>query len=358
MVLGVAGCALPGIYREGVKERDAAVSDASQPEPPQAALAEEALDPFKDPKNRNEDFATFQTLIPPAHVFAEWPMPDTSAHSKWKPSYTVSEHVITDNVTKLRWQRVMPKIYPGCTGEYDYVGRKHAVGTGCLWEEAKAYCERPEIAEQLGAGHWRLPTRIELETLIDVSRVNFIDPLFDDFPIDYVWSSSPVPNDIPDGLKLSWNVDFTVGATGDGGRFKAGRARCVSSENDSGGTEQSFDLHRDFLVRDLHTQLEWQASPDSAARDFFEAIAYCEQLESAGGGWHLPSLKELLTLVDTTRWRPAINRHAFGLTRNDRYWTSTQYLDGRDLAYVIDFERGGSHAAGMYADLHYVRCVR
>jgi hypothetical protein len=336
-----AACALPTIHRDGEQEPD----------------PERYPDPMKDPANRNEDLEAFRKLLPGAHLFAEWPMPDNSEHSKTKPSYTVEADVVTDNVTKLRWQRLMPVNYPGCSAQYEFVGRKHAVGSGCTWADAKAYCESPELAKQLGGGTWRLPTRIELESLIDTSRLNTVDPLFDDFPIDYVWSSSPVLNPILDGLKMSWNVDFTMGGSGTGGRYKAGRARCVSSPSDDGGKEQKF-ARRSTTTRDLTTQLEWQSGPDSETRSWHEAVKYCERLELAEGGWHLPSLKELLTIIDPTRHRPAINLAAFHTPPDARFWTSTEYLLEPNTAYVIDFASGMTGPAGSYDEKHFVRCVR
>jgi hypothetical protein len=159
-------------------------------------------------------------------------------------------------------------------------------------------------------------------------------------------------------LKLSWDVDFTNGLTGEGGRFKAGRPRCVSSENETGGRKQELDVSVAHIARDKHTRLEWQQSPDSETRNFYDAIRYCEQLDLEGGGWHLPSLKELLTIVDTTRYMPAINLYAFSLTHETPYWTSSEYLDARDSAYLVDFSHGGSHVSPSLTELHYVRCVR
>ncbi|HTU64054.1 MAG TPA: DUF1566 domain-containing protein, partial [Polyangiales bacterium] len=363
----LTACALPGIHRENsdqqaVDTQDASVSpdrDAAMLEPAETADDDAGVsyDPLTDPANRNEDMDAFRALVPTDHLFAEWPMPDSSEHAKAKPSYTVSEHVITDNVTKLRWQRVLPNRYPSCKGNYDFVGRLHGVGSGCTWDEARDYCSSPALAAQLGGGTWRLPTKIELESLIEPARINTIDALLNAFPIDFVWTSSPVLNPILDGLKMSWNIDFTVGESNMGGRFKSGRVRCVSSLNATGGREQQLQLE-DVGVRDMTTGLVWQKLPDSATRTWFEASEYCEQLDLEGGGWHLPSLKELLTIVDPTRFQPAVNPRFFPFTQSARYWTSTEFLDRRNSAYQVEFERGGSWASDSYDEHHYVRCVR
>src|SRR5689334_12224492 len=120
-MLQLVGCALPSIHRDG--GRDAAMPsparDAAMPSPPHADATTsddasdagpDGYDPEWDPANRNEDFETFQSLVPQEHRFAEWPMSDTFDEAKVKPSYSASELIVTDNVTKLRWQRVLPDI--------------------------------------------------------------------------------------------------------------------------------------------------------------------------------------------------------------------------------------------------------
>lgn len=369
LALELTGCALPGIHREAGDGdnavRDGGLSDSGKPDSTGTTNSSTAddedaglpPDPRSDPANLNEDYATFRSLVPEHHMFAEWPMPDTSEHSKAKPSYTVSGPVIVDNVTKLRWQAKMPTIYPGCKANYEFVGRFRGPGTGCAWEEAKAYCASPEVAAELGEGEWRLPTKIELESLVDVNRINAVDPLFDDFPIDSVWTGSPVPNTIVDGLKMSWQVDMMEGTSGGRGRTKASRVRCVSSPNPTGGSVQAIDFVGDF-ARDSNTQLEWQRLPDSATRSWRDAIAYCKQLELEGGGWHLPSLKELLSIVDATRHEPAIHMRTFPKHQNEMFWSSSEYLDRRSSAYVVEYDKGSSGVSNSLDELHYVRCAR
>ena len=42
------------------------------------------------------------------------------------------------------------------------------MGSGCTWEEAQKYCSDPELAKKLGGGEWREPTKIELESILDL----------------------------------------------------------------------------------------------------------------------------------------------------------------------------------------------
>jgi hypothetical protein len=341
-LVALTGCALPGIHRE---------------EPtPDAGMDDEALtqDPAMDPANRNEDHETFISLLPRAHNFAEWPMPDAAADSAVKPNYAIKEQVIIDKVTNLRWQRVLPDKFRGCKARYPLKGVLQAEGTGCTWLEAREYCSQPEVAEALGPGEWRLPTKVELESLLDVTRIDAIDPIFDTHPTDFFWSATPVLN--PTGLKLAWAVDFSDGYPYTSGRFKGGRVRCVSStgETAGGAPDHSFDAD---VTRDSRTGLMWQRFSDSETRTFNDSREYCQTLDLQGDGWRLPTLKELLTIVDPTRRTPAIIASSFPFTPLARFWSSSKRVDGEDDAYQVDYEIGGVIYTSV-ADKHYVRCVR
>lgn len=355
--VALASCALPTIHRESERQTpDAgrnieAMIDARDAGPGDAGAA---LDPMMDPANRDEDLATFRTLVPRDHIYAAWPMPDNSPGAAVRPDYSTTERVVTDNVTQLRWQRVLPKKYPGCKGRYPLRGELQAIGTGCTWEEAKAFCGQPEIEKELGPGRWRLPTKIELETLVDVSSTPAFDPLFETYPTDFFWSASPFPN--PDGLKLAWAVDFSEGYTYASGRYKAGRVRCVSSPDEASGREPDYELLAG-IVKDRSTGLVWQSLPDSEARTWQESIDYCKQLALDGGGWRLPFFKELLTIVDSSQHEPAIVRRAFSHTPDARFWTASKLVSDEGLAFQVDFAKGGAEYSSISDEL-FARCVR
>lgn len=111
-------------------------------------------------------------------------------------------------------------------------------------------------------------------------------------------------------------------------------------------------------VKDLHTGLTWQRNIETTLRSWAEAKAYCETLTVAGGGWRLPALKELLTLVDLTRADPAIDVQAFPGTMSLGLWTSSAYVGAStNHAWFVHFLRGVSgHEA---VEIGYLtRCVR
>ncbi len=94
--------------------------------------------------------------------FAEWPMPDATPGAKFAPSYdTSTAGVVRDAVTGLIWQRDTPASYPGCTATITNAG------DGCLLAGARAYCANLTLG---GRSDWRLPSKIELESLLDTTR--------------------------------------------------------------------------------------------------------------------------------------------------------------------------------------------
>jgi hypothetical protein len=60
-------------------------------------------------------------------------------------------------------------------------------------------------------------------------------------------------------------------------------------------------------------------------------------------GWRLPTIKELLTLVDYERGAPAIDTAFFPSCKSDWYWTSTPWASSPgDCAWGVSFYFGGA----------------
>lgn len=121
---------------------------------------------------------------------------------------------------------------------------------------------------------------------------------------------------------------------------------------------QHYTLGAD-TVRDNDTKLTWQRGGDAMQYTWVAAAAYCAQLPVAGGGWRLPSLKELLTVVDPARTTaPAIDLNAFPDAKGDIYWSSNSYVVDTTYAWTIDFRNGNSAKDHSKTAAAYVRCVR
>ena len=106
------------------------------------------------------------------------------------------------------------------------------------------------------------------------------------------------------------------------------------------------------LVTDVRTGLVWQHPANTGTYTWDQAATYCRGL---GSGSRVPTLKELLTLVDPTRARPAIDIKAFPSTIQEWFWTSSNRASAGPAA--VSFATG---ASGFYraTEALRVRCVR
>jgi hypothetical protein len=155
---------------------------------------------------KSNDYPCMQTTAPGYTCrgqLADWPMPDRSGGAAHAPSYdvTTTPGVVIDKVTGLMWQRERPLQYLGCSGmrelPYDI----------CSWPEAVGYCDALSLA---GHDDWRLPAKIELESILDLTlyQPNIDLTIFPGTRSDWYWTSSPYI----DKPGLFWMVSFWFGA--------------------------------------------------------------------------------------------------------------------------------------------------
>lgn len=89
-----------------------------------------------------------------------------------------------------------------------------------------------------------------------------------------------------------------------------------------------------------------------------EAQKACAALRTGGySDWRLPTMRELLTLVDYSRHDPAIDTELFPNCKSDWYWTSTPYAPDSGYAWFVSFDDGCSNFVRRDHD-HCVRAVR
>jgi PKD repeat protein/pimeloyl-ACP methyl ester carboxylesterase len=119
----------------------------------------------------------------------------------------------------------------------------------------------------------------------------------------------------------------------------------------------AFVVNGNGTVTDTSTGLIWQR--ETAGEMTWEAaISYCEGLSLGGySDWRLPNRNDLLSLVDYTRYDPAIDTTAFPDTMSSYYWSSTTYAPYSVYAWCVYFDYGlVSHDLRSYDS--YVRAVR
>jgi len=267
---------------------------------------------------------------------AGWPMPNlASSGLPNRESYdTSSADVVLDRVTGLTWQRTVDRT------AYDA-------------RRASSYCETLTLA---GHSDWRLPSIIELASISDTSRsAPAADPVaFPNTPPEKFWSSQ---RDVTN-TGLGWFAFLKTGGVYVGDDIiRTAHARCVRGPSSCGDPDVSAYSVADDTARDTKTGLTWQRVVEHDNYTWKDAIARCSSLGSNSGGWRLPSLRELLTLVDVTHAEAAIDATAFPNTPSEFFWSSSSSTSPAGAAWGVNFTRGSSGEALVSTKAH-VRCTR
>ena len=171
-------------------------------------------------------------------------------------------------------------------------------------------------------------------------------------PSDWFWTSSRAADD----SNAAWYVYFYFGYPRTDDVTNAFSVRCVRTEQPPRAF--SDPLRRASAGRaGRRDEYAVGALTTNQALTFEAARAYCSQLKLGGNQrWRVPTLAELLTLVDERASSPMIDRAAFPGTPADAFWTSSTFANGHELAWYVRFDRG-SGLMGGWSNRFHVRCV-
>ena len=126
------------------------------------------------------------------------------------------------------------------------------------------------------------------------------------------------------------------------------------------GTQRvnNFIDNKNKTVTDQSTGLTWQQE-EPGYMNWGAALDYCNKLDlDDKTDWRLPDIKEINSLVDESRYSPAIDKTYFPNAYYDRcYWSSTSYISYAEHALSICFNYDGFGYYDKNA-VSYVRCVR
>lgn len=124
--------------------------------------------------------------------------------------------------------------------------------------------------------------------------------------------------------------------------------------------------HHNALTLDTRTGLIWRRCNEGQTWNGNTCIGtelkltYQQAIDYAKtqSGWHLPSIKELSSIVDVTvQERPTINPTAFPGTPKDRFWTASPSSKYPAYAYSVSFISGNTYYFEM-DDLQVIRLVK
>jgi hypothetical protein len=141
----------------------------------------------------------------------------------------------------------------------------------------------------------------------------------------------------------------------------------VAAEQCSPGSHIYKD-NRDGTVTDKCTKIIWQQATNSTDLQFSDADSYCTNLSLAKySDWRLPTIDELLTIVDYTLFSPAadpilqIPPHDPNTGYDPVLWSSTPNQYGsRPLVWGVDFFLGStvSSMPTTNGSVALAKCVR
>ena len=114
-----------------------------------------------------------------------------------------------------------------------------------------------------------------------------------------------------------------------------------------------FIDNNDGTVTDTKTGLMWVKDTTPGVFTWLKAIEYCEGL---GDGWRLPTIEELISIVDYNRFDPAID--PIFECKLSYYWSSTTNAGNPSNAWVVYFYDGSLYYGNKSFYGYYVRAVR
>ena len=122
----------------------------------------------------------------------------------------------------------------------------------------------------------------------------------------------------------------------------------------------SIAMAEPAMVKDPVNNLIWEDTLHAAEEKVthIEAKSYCQGLKLGNfDNWRLPTLSELLSIVDFRRYKPAILKEFQHVDNYTIYWSSTVSARTSDDFWGIVFSDGSTKTEyGRYG--RYVRCVR
>lgn len=112
-------------------------------------------------------------------------------------------------------------------------------------------------------------------------------------------------------------------------------------------------------VLDKETGLVWEKSPSTTTYTWDDAMYHCYNLEvGKRKGWHLPTIEQLASLVDTDNNPTLPTGHPFTGVQSSDYWSSTTSAYDTSHAWDVYFYYGYVRSRHKTAEHLYVWCVR
>ncbi len=120
--------------------------------------------------------------------------------------------------------------------------------------------------------------------------------------------------------------------------------------------KKRFIDNGDGTISDKETGLMWAKAGSEKELNFEGAKNYCKNLKLAKHkDWRLPTIKELISIIDYEKYRPAID--PIFQCESSWYWSGTKFAVDSGCAWIVSFGNG-SVGWGYRSYYGYVRPVR
>jgi Protein of unknown function (DUF1566) len=221
-----------------------------------------------------------------------------------------------------------------------FVASGVALATGVvLWLTAPHPKRGPAVAASIGIDYTASSPAIDATA-------------FPTAPSAVFWSSSPQA-----GVStLARYVDFSDGVIYNDSVSNAHRVRCVRATGAAPLGAQYTPSGATVL--DNFTRLTWQENQSPNNFALSAAQSYCANLTLGGATSRLPSVKELLTLVDVSVATPGptIDTTVFADTQGVTFWSSSPLATDASSAWYVSFHNGYTGSNAETAS-YWVHCV-
>jgi Protein of unknown function (DUF1566)/Repeat of unknown function (DUF5648) len=255
---------------------------------------------------------------------------------------------VRDELTGLIWEG------KNSSGERSVNNQYTSYGDGTTGDTS-AYVSRVNQLALCGFTDWRLPTRLELLTIVDYgpytgSSIN--SSAFPNTAGDGYWASESLSGD----SARAWTVWFSQGTGWSTHDLKA-NAHAVRLVRGSATTGVRFTVSTipygsdaaNNVVNDAWTGLQWRrceegriwngnaCSGNASGMSHEAAMLHSRQRAN----WRLPNIKELSSLVVLTATSGArIDATAFPGAAAANLWSSSPYTTSSDYSWIVNFSNG------------------
>lgn len=257
-------------------------------------------------------------------------------YSRHEISYRISDddQIVIDVNTGMMWERYLNwrwgKTVPpkGKWRPQDVFQYKDGEPKRRPYHEGVQYCKQLRLG---GYDDWRMATMKEGHLIAHYATARptiwekyFKDtdpglPGYGDRGKGGMWAG-PIS---PDHHNSAWHLGFVDGHFMGYPRGGYKTTRCVRAENNGVYFLPDLVDNGDGTVTDRVTDIMWLQQTDGKRRAWEPSIQYCEDLEFAGyKDWKLPHNKELTSLVDMRKQKPAIDTGFFPDTDYKAYYWS------------------------------------